>query len=333
MRVAIVILNWNGRALLARNLPALIQHSSNASLYMIDNASTDDSVAFVQKHHPEVSCIVLDKNHGFAQGYNIGLQSIDADLYCLLNNDVEVTPHWLDPVCEEFTKDTTAIAQPLLLDQKNKAWFEYAGAAGGYLDRYGFAYCRGRIFETLEKNTGQYSQTQRCFWASGACFFIRAKVWKELGGFDADFFMHQEEIDLCWRAFNIGYTTKVIGRSNVYHQGAASLAPSPQKTYLNHRNTLWMLQKNLPAHNRFQILFTRLVLDGLAAGHYLLKGASKNLFMVLKAHAHFYWYWTKNENKRKTPSNGTSHYKVKSIVWNYFLLKKSKFSALKAHKA
>ena len=333
MRVAIVILNWNGRALLARNLPALIQHSSTASLYMIDNASTDDSVAYVQKHHPEVSCVVLDKNHGFAQGYNIGLQSIDADLYCLLNNDVEVTPHWLVPVREEFTKDTTAIAQPLLLDQKNKAWFEYAGAAGGYLDRYGFAYCRGRIFETLEKNTDQYSHTQPCFWASGACFFIRAKVWKELGGFDADFFMHQEEIDLCWRAFNAGHTTKVIGCSKVYHQGAASLAPSPQKTYLNHRNTLWMLQKNLPSHNRFRILFTRLVLDGLAAGHYLLKGASKNLFMVLKAHAHFYWYWTKNERKRKISSNGTSHYKVKSIVWNYFLLKKSKFSALKAHKA
>ena len=332
MRVAIVILNWNGRALLARNLPALIQHSSTASLYMIDNASTDDSVAFVQKHHPEVSCIVLDENHGFAQGYNIGLQSIDADLYCLLNNDVEVTPNWLVPVCEEFAKNTTAIAQPLLLDQKNKAYFEYAGAAGGYLDRYGFAYCRGRIFQTLEKNTDQYNNTRNCFWASGACFFIRANAWEELGGFDADFFMHQEEIDLCWRAFNQGYTTKVIGRSKVYHQGAASLAPSPQKTYLNHRNTLWMLQKNLPSHNRFQILFTRLVLDGLAAGYYLFKGAPISLGMVLKAHLHFYWYWTRNERKRKTLTNINPHYKVKSIVWNYFLLKKSKFSSLMAHK-
>ena len=245
MKLAVVLLNWNGKALLERFLPAVVSHSKDADLWVIDNASTDDSCAFLSANYPQIKQVVLENNYGFAKGYNEGLKQIKADLYCLLNNDVAPTKDWLPPIVAAFENNTTDIAQPKILSLTASEYFDYAGAAGGFIDRYGFPYCRGRLFDHLETDQQQYASSD-CFWASGACFFIRSSAWETLGGFDEDFFMHQEEIDLCWRAFNAGLTTQCISSSAVHHLGAASLQPSPQKTYFNHRNSLWMLLKNVP---------------------------------------------------------------------------------------
>ena len=327
MKTAIVILNWNGRTLLEQFLPDLIKYSSDAELWVIDNASTDDSCVFLRQQYPEIKQVVLDQNYGFAKGYNLGLKSIDADLYCLLNNDVAVSENWLSPMQVAFKESTLAIAQPLLLQYNQRQIFEYAGAAGGYIDRYGFPYCRGRLFEQLEENKGQY-KTVHCFWASGACFFIRRNVWEELNGFDEDFFMHQEEIDLCWRAFNLGYKTKCIVGSQVYHLGAASLKPSAQKTFYNHRNSLWMLIKNIPKKQLFRVIFTRLILDGFAAIRYLSMGHVTSFFMVIKAHFIVYGSMRKTLAKRVKNHQKQPYYRLKSLPWNYFVLRKSKFSDL-----
>ena len=327
MKTAIVILNWNGRSLLEQFLPDLVKYSSDAELWVIDNASTDDSCAFLHHQYPQIKQVELDQNYGFAKGYNLGLKSIDADLYCLLNNDVAVSDNWLSPLQAAFKESELAIAQPLLLQYDKRQMFEYAGAAGGYIDRYGFPYCRGRLFEQLEKNTGQY-KTSSCFWASGACFFIRRTVWEELDGFDEDFFMHQEEIDLCWRAFNQGYKTKCIANSKVYHLGAASLKPSPKKTFYNHRNSLWMLIKNVPKQQLFSVFFIRLILDGFAAIRYLCMGQVTSFFMVIKAHFSVYGSMRKTLAKRSTDHQKQPYYLLKNLAWNYFVLRKSKFSDL-----
>ena len=327
MKTAIVILNWNGRSLLEQFLPDLVKYSSDAELWVIDNASTDDSCAFLQHQYPQIKLVELDQNYGFAKGYNLGLKSIDADLYCLLNNDVAVSDNWLSPLQAAFKESELAIAQPLLLQYDKRQMFEYAGAAGGYIDRYGFPYCRGRLFEQLEENTGQY-KTSSCFWASGACFFIRRTVWEELDGFDEDFFMHQEEIDLCWRAFNHGYKTKCIANSKVYHLGAASLKPSPKKTFYNHRNSLWMLIKNVPKQQLFSVFFMRLILDGFVAIRYLCIGQVTSFFMVIKAHFSVYGSMRKTLAKRSTDHQKQPYYLLKYLAWNYFVLRKSKFSDL-----
>ena len=327
MKTAIVILNWNGRSLLERFLPDLVKYSSDAQLYVIDNASTDDSCAFLNQQYPQIKQVVLDQNYGFAKGYNLGLKSIEADLYCLLNNDVAVSENWLSPIQEAFKDGKLAIAQPLLLQYDQRQFFEYAGAAGGFVDRYGFPYCRGRLFDQLEENKGQY-KTTHCFWASGACFFIRRSVWKELNGFDDDFFMHQEEIDLCWRAFNQGFKTKCISSSQVYHLGAASLKPSPLKTFYNHRNSLWMLLKNVPKQHLYSIFFMRLVLDGFAAIRYLSLGHVASFFMVIKAHFKVYGSLRKTLAKREINRPEEPYYRLNSLPWNYFILRKSKFSDL-----
>ena len=327
MKTAIVILNWNGRSLLEQFLPDLVKHTKDAELWVIDNASTDDSCVFLSHQYPKVKQVLLDQNYGFAKGYNLGLKLIEADLYCLLNNDVAVSENWLPPIQNAFKEGELAIAQPLLLQYDQRQMFEYAGAAGGYIDRYGFPYCRGRLFEQLEENTGQY-KTSQCFWASGACFFIRRSVWEELNGFDEDFFMHQEEIDLCWRAFNLGYKTKCIAGSQVYHLGAASLKPSPQKTFFNHRNSLWMLIKNVPKQQLFRIFFMRLILDGFAAIRYLSMGHVTSFFTVIKAHFNVYGSLRKTLTKRELNRQKKSYYRLKSLPWNYFVLRKSKFSDL-----
>ena len=198
MKLAVVILNWNGQSLLEQFLPTIIQYSPEATIYVADNASTDNSVAYVKANFPSVKIIINKDNYGFAGGYNEALQNVDADLYALVNSDIEVTANWLEPIIETFKNEPkTAIIQPKILDFKNKEYFEYAGAAGGFIDKYGFPFCRGRIFDTLEKDNGQYDNSIEIFWASGACFFIRAQIYHELNGFDADFFAHQEEIDLC----------------------------------------------------------------------------------------------------------------------------------------
>ena len=243
-RIAVVILNWNGIELLKKFIPNTISNSRQANIYVIDNFSEDNSVDFLKKNHPDIKVIELDKNYGFAEGYNLGLKNIHEEIYCLLNSDIEVTENWLDPVMEKFNSINTSIAQPMILDYNNKEYFEYAGAAGGFIDKYGYPFCRGRIINSLEKNINQYNDS-KIFWATGACLFVRRSVFNELNGFDNDFFAHQEEIDMCWRLKNKGYKVMVEPNSIVYHVGGGTLdSSSPFKTHLNFRNNLFMLFKN-----------------------------------------------------------------------------------------
>jgi GT2 family glycosyltransferase len=329
MKVAVVILNWNGKQLLEQFLPSVVQYSKEATVYVADNASTDDSVAFVKDQFPEVSIVVNPTNTGYAGGYNNALQHIEADVYALVNSDIEVTENWLQPIIKAFQNEpTTAIFQPKILDYKNKDYFEYAGAAGGFIDQYGYPFCRGRIFNTLEKDLGQYDTNQEIFWASGACFFIRSNVYKELKGFDTSFFAHQEEIDLCWRAINKGHTIKYLFESKVFHVGGATLQQgNPKKTELNFRNSLLMLTKNLPKKVLFRVLFIRMVLDGIAGIKFLLEGQPKHLVAVLKAHFSFYQRFAINYNKRDTYQQ-TKYYFTKSIVLSYFIKKIHFFNEL-----
>jgi GT2 family glycosyltransferase len=329
MKVAVVILNWNGKELLEKFIPSLLEFSKEAELHVIDNASSDNSIPYLKENFPSIHLISLPENYGFAKGYNEGLKNIEADLFCLLNNDIRVTKGWLPPIIQAFKTSSLAIAQPHMIDLKEPTHFEYAGAAGGYIDQYGYSFCRGRVFDVCEQNNQQYDATVDCFWASGACFFIRAEVWKTLGGFDEDFFMHQEEVDLCWRAFNHGYTCQSIGASKVYHQGAASLQPSARKTYFNHRNAIMMMIKNLPKEPLFSILFVRLLLDGIAGIRYLLSGHPSSFFMVIKAHIYNYARLKKNLAKRGESMKKTRYFTLKSVVWTYFVLRKSKFSDFK----
>ena len=319
MKIAVVILNWNGTKLLEQFLPSVVKFSPEADIYVADNASTDDSVAFVKANFPTVKIVVNENNFGFAQGYNEASQYIDSEIYALVNSDIEVTENWLKPIIETFENEQqTAIIQPKLLDFKRKEYFEYAGAAGGFLDKYGYPYCRGRIFETLEKDNGQYDDNREIFWASGACFFIRSSVYKDLKGFDADFFAHQEEIDLCWRAFNKGHQIKYNSRSVVYHVGGATLQQgNPKKTFLNFRNSLLMLLKNLPKNKLIPVIFIRLILDGVAGIQFLLQGKFKHFFAILKAHFSFYSLVAVHYKKRD-PFQSTKYYKTKSIVFQYY---------------
>ncbi|MCO6149509.1 glycosyltransferase family 2 protein [Flavobacterium sp. NRK1] len=320
--IAVVILNWNGKALLEKFLPSVTKYSPEAEIYVADNASTDDSVAFIRKNYPDIKIIENTSNFGYAKGYNESLAFVEEDIYALVNSDVEVTEGWLEPVIELFEKDSeTAIVQPKILDYKNKTCFEYAGAAGGFIDKYGFPFCRGRIFETIEEDRGQYDDTSEIFWASGACFFIRKDVYRELRGFDEDFFAHQEEIDLCWRAFNKNYKVRFCSESVIYHVGGATLANSnPRKTFLNFRNSLWMMLKNLPAGKLFPVLFVRLWQDGLAGIKFVSQGQFLHFWAVLKAHFYFYlklfYFLNKRESKKYK-----NYYKVKSIVYLYFVKK------------
>ncbi len=329
MKIAIVILNWNGKALLQQFLPSVVAHSKEATIYLADNASSDDSVLFVAKNYPDVTVIKNTQNGGYAKGYNDALQHIDADLYCLLNSDVEVTKHWLQPIIEAFKNDSkTAIIQPKILDYKQKKCFEYAGAAGGYIDKYAYPYCRGRIFNTIEKDTGQYNDTQDITWASGACFFIKKSVFNELGGFDNSFFAHMEEIDLCWRAKNTGYNVKYVGSSSVFHIGGATLsAVNPKKTYLNFRNSLFTLTKNAGG-TICLLIFTRLILDGIAGLNFLFIGQPSNTLAILKAHFSYYLNLKQLLNQRKQLKQSTTYYNKTSIVWLYFFKHKKVFKNL-----
>jgi GT2 family glycosyltransferase len=319
-KTAVVILNWNGVQLLEQFLPSVVQFSPEAVIYVADNASTDDSVAFIKANFPSVKIVQNNANYGFAQGYNEALQHIDADIYALVNSDIEVTANWLTPVLNTFETDpNTAILQPKLLDFKNKEYFEYAGAAGGFIDKYGYPYCRGRVFDTVEKDFGQYDNNCEISWASGACFFIRSSVYKELGGFDADFFAHQEEIDLCWRAINKGYKIKYQHDSKVYHVGGATLQQgNPRKTFLNFRNSLLMLSKNLPKNKIFLILFARMILDGLAGIQFLSQGKLAHFTAILKAHYSFYTLLSATYKKRNDFQLQT-YYATKSIVYQYYV--------------
>jgi GT2 family glycosyltransferase len=255
------------------------------------------------------------------------LKSVEADVYALVNSDIEVTKNWLKPIIDTFKNEAkTAIIQPKILDHKNKEYFEYAGGAGGFTDKYGYMFCRGRIFETLEKDLGQYDDDCEIFWASGACFFIRSSVYKALEGFDADFFAHQEEIDLCWRAFNKGLVIKYNSKSTVYHVGGATLQHgNPKKTFLNFRNSLLMMVKNLPKNQLISVLFIRLILDGIAGIQFLAQGQFKQLLAILKAHFAFYCLFYKNYNKRDD-FQSPKYYFTKSIVYLYFINKVKVFN-------
>ena len=329
MRIAVVILNWNGILLLEKFLPSVVQYSPEAVIYVADNASTDDSISYLKTFFPSVTIIKNDSNLGFASGYNEALKQVDADIYALVNSDIEVTEHWLQPILETFENESkTAIIQPKILDYKRKEYFEYAGAAGGFIDQYGYPFCRGRIFDALEKDNGQYDDTREIFWASGACFFIRSAVYKALKGFDDDFFAHQEEIDLCWRAINNGYKIKYISRSVVYHVGGATLQQGhPTKTYLNFRNSLLMLTKNLPKEKLYSILLVRMILDGIAGIQFLTQGKFKHFWAILKAHGAFYTLFSINYNKRNEFQH-TTYYTVNSIIYLYFIRKINVFNDL-----
>ena len=329
MKIAVVILNWNGVLLLEQFLPSVVKNSADAVIYVADNASTDTSIAFVKAHFPSVRIIKNKGNLGFASGYNEALKQVDAELYALVNSDVEVTENWLQPILTTFLNEpNTAIIQPKILDFKNKEYFEYAGGAGGFIDQFGYPYCRGRIFDTVEKDHGQYNDNIEIFWASGACFFIRSSVFNELNGFDDDFFAHQEEIDLCWRALNKGYQIKYISESVVYHVGGATLQQgNPKKTFLNFRNSLLMLTKNLPRNKLYSILLGRMVLDGIAGMQFLLKGKYAHFIAILNAHFTFYNHFLIHYKKR-SKFQEQKYYHIKSIVYIYFIKKVVVFNDL-----
>ncbi len=335
MKVALVILNWNGKQLLENFLPPLLAHSKeqNVSIYVADNASTDDSIVFLETYFKEVIIIKNSENGGFAKGYNTALKQVDADIYGLINSDIEVTKNWLPPILSLFEKDKkTAIVQPKILSYKEKDTFEYAGAGGGFIDMLGYPYCRGRIFNTLEKDKQQYDDIYPIFWGSGACFFIRSSVFWEQQGFDEDYFAHQEEIDLCWRIQNEGYNIMYTGNSTVYHVGGATLEESnPKKTFLNFRNSLFSILKNVPASQIIPLIFIRLVLDGIAGIKFILELRFKHLFAIIKAHFSFYNNVSKMLKKRKHAPKKRDYYQIKSIVWNYFILRKKTFKKLESH--
>ena len=327
MKVAVVILNWNGAKLLQQFLPSILRYSPEATIFVADNASIDDSIAVLKTHFPSVQIIQNQDNYGFAKGYNEALKNLNFDIYALVNSDIEVTENWLQPILDKFKNEPkTAIIQPKILDFKDKAFFEYAGAAGGYIDQYGYPFCRGRIFDTIEKDHQQYEDETEIFWASGACFFIRSEVYYTLQGFDDDFFAHQEEIDLCWRAINRGYHIQYTPKSVVYHVGGATLQQGNQKkTYLNFRNSLLMLVKNLPKSRLLPILFLRLCLDGLAGIQFLFKGKPNHTFAILKAHFSFYYLLPRFYKKREA-NQIKSYFKTKSVVYFYYIKKQTIFA-------
>jgi GT2 family glycosyltransferase len=332
LKTAIVILNWNGKKLLEQFLPSIVQFSSElAEIYVADNASSDDSVAFVKEYFPSVNIVENATNGGYAKGYNDALQSIKADIYCLINSDVEVTQGWLEPVLHLFnTEKNTAIIQPKLLDYKDKSKFEYAGGGGGFIDLYGYPYCRGRVFNHLESDVGQFDDVADIFWASGACFFIRSQVYQELGGFDEDYFAHQEEVDLCWRTQNEGYNIKYVGASAVYHVGGATLQESnPTKTFLNFRNSLLNVIKNVPKQWFLFVVFSRLILDGIAGIKFALELRPVHTLAVIKAHLSLYKNFFKFLKKRRKLQKKYDYNLHTSIVWQYFILGRRTFKKLR----
>lgn len=303
--------------------------SDLANVYVIDNASNDGSQHFLKSKFPTINIIQNDGNYGFAKGYNLGLIHIKEEYLALVNSDIEVTENWLQPIVDLFNKSKeTCIIQPKILDYKRKTHFEYAGAAGGFIDKYGYPFCRGRIFESIEEDKGQYDDESEIFWASGACFFIRNKTFKKLKGFDEDFFAHQEEIDLCWRAFNANCRIMYTYKSVVYHVGGATLqASNPHKTFLNFRNSLAMLIKNLPKEKLFPVIISRMLLDGLAFFKFVLIGKFSHGFSILKAHYSFYAN-IQNNYKKRDKNLKINYFNLKSIVFCHFIKKINSYKNL-----
>ena len=330
-QVAVVILNWNGRAMLERFLPTVLENSAEAEIVVADNGSTDTSIDYL-RHFPQVRLIQLDRNYGFAEGYNRALAQVDADYYVLLNSDVECPAGWIAPVVEMMERlPQVAVAQPKLLMYDDKHRFEYAGGAGGYIDRFGYPFCRGRLFNTLEQDHHQYDDERDLFWATGACMFVRASVWHEVGGLDGDFFAHMEEIDFCWRTQLHGYRVRYCPASHVYHVGGGTLPKSsPFKTELNFRNNLCMLYKNLPRCQRTLIIAARLVLDGVAALKFLAEGHRGECRAVWKAHRQFFARRRAMRQKRLPHPLPPVHGVLKSpLLIEYYLLHRHTFTRLR----
>jgi GT2 family glycosyltransferase len=333
LQVAVAILNWNGLAHLQTYIPDLVAYSDQANIYLIDNGSTDASVEWVRQHYPTVVTIILQTNHGFCGGYNLGLSQLKEPYFILLNSDVRVTPNWIAPMLTLMeAQSSIAACQPKILDVNHPSQFEYAGASGGFLDRYGFPFCRGRIFQTVEEDHNQYNEPLAVHWASGAALMIRADLFKSFGGFDTRFFAHMEEIDLCWRLRIAGHQIYCCPQSTVYHLGGGTLAvDNPRKTFLNVRNNLLMLYKNTPQQGRWKIILTKLTLDGIAGVYFLLGGKWKNTIAIIKGHWAFY---TSSAAAREhtSPEKGKdqAHDELYdgSIVWSYYLKGKKKFSEL-----
>ncbi|MEQ8909564.1 MAG: glycosyltransferase family 2 protein [Vicingaceae bacterium] len=328
-RVAVVILNWNGQQHLQTYLPSVVEHSKDANLYVADNCSTDDSIAFIEEHYPEIKLILNSENGGFAKGYNQALAQLEEDYFVLLNSDVEVTANWITPIINLLeSKEEIAIAQPKIKAYLDKGYFEYAGAAGGFIDFLGYPFCQGRIFNTLEKDEGQYNQNKEVFWATGACMFIKSKVFKELQGFDERYFAHMEEIDLCWRAKNLGYKVFYVAESEVFHLGGGTMKnTNPRKTFLNFRNSLLTLHKNDRSGFRGLKVLLRLILDFPAFLKLLVESGFVHAMAILKAHFSFYGMQKKRSEVNQN-LNLSGMYQ-KSIVSAFFLKGKKHFSQLK----
>ena len=335
-KTAIVILNWNGCSMLQTYLPSVLEYSrGDAVIYVADNASTDNSLAMLEEHFPEVRVIRLERNYGFAGGYNKALAEVDAEYYILLNSDVEVTHHWLDPIVEFMdSHKEVAACQPKLLSVKDKDFFEYAGACGGYMDRYGYPFCRGRIFGTVEEDNGQYDYNAEILWATGACLMIRSEDYRKAGGFDARFFAHNEEIDLCWRLRLMGRRIYCIPDSVVYHVGGGTLPKgNPMKTYLNFRNNLVMLYKNLPDEELNKVMRIRACLDYVAAFVFLLKGDWDNACAVMRARKEYKqirpsFSSSREENMRKKRLDLIPERTKNSILWQFYVRGCKRFSQL-----
>lgn len=318
--IAIVILNWNGSELLKRFLPSVLKNSAQARIYVIDNGSTDNSVEVLQSDFKDVQVIALDKNYGFAGGYNEGLKSVKESILCLLNSDVRVEGNWIEPITELFKNPEIGIIQPKILDEKNPELFEYAGAAGGFIDFLGYPYCRGRLFSHIEKDRGQYDDEIPVFWATGACLFIRNELFKKLKGFDERYFAHQEEIDLCWRAQRIGYQVWYTSKSKVYHLGGSTLSnANPFKTQLNFRNSLLNIVKNSENQLLWLIVGARLILDGVAGLFFLIQGKPKHTLAIIKAHFQFYSRFRTYLRERTNSFNTTVKPVKRAIVFDYYI--------------
>jgi GT2 family glycosyltransferase len=325
-RTAVVILNFNGEKLLQQFLPFVIQYSANTEIIIADNNSTDGSIAFVKRTFPQIRIIQLDKNYGFCGGYNRALRLVEADNYVLLNSDIEVTPDWLAPMIQLLENDPAiAAVQPKILSYHNKKKFEHAGAGGGFIDSLGYPFCRGRIFDYVEEDRGQYDDQREVFWATGACLMIRSEVFKKLGGFDEDFFAHMEEIDLCWKIHRTNQKVFYCGKSTIYHVGAGTLSyQSSRKVFLNFRNGLTLLFKHLNTGELVYKLPLRILLDLVAAVQFLLKGQPANCGAVLRAHLKFLINLNRDRSKRKEvrrfhPSYSDAMIYKGAVVVDYFL--------------
>lgn len=347
MRCAVVILNWNGRKMLEKYLPNVIECSSEvADVIIADNASTDDSLVWLREHHPDVRTVVLDRNYGFAEGYNRALKMLEEtdstyDYYVLLNSDVEVTSHWLSPLMEYMdSHDDVAACQPKLLALLDKGSFEYAGASGGYIDKYGYPFCRGRLFETVEQDSGQYDSLADVLWATGACMLIRSKDYWNVGGLDGRFFAHNEEIDLCWRLRLMGRRIVCVPQSKVYHLGGGTLPRgNSRKTYLNFRNNLTMLYKCLPDDELRHVMVVRWLLDYVAAWQTLLVNRNWGDFCAI--------YRARRDFRRLIPEYKSERQRLQcertllrvperlplSLLWQYYAKGRRTFSSLPLRKA